>query len=176
MAHEEPDNRRSDGGEVSRLIQSKADSTKPMKRLLISTFALFAMLEIVHLPKAAQELPYTEGSVFEMAFIRTLPGGYDAYMKFLQTEWKKVNEAAKKEGLILSYDVGTASPANKEDWDIVLIIEYKNMAALDGLEEKLRDVAEKAVGPSEKHEDRSKERGKIREVLGTKLVRQLKLK
>ena len=72
--------------------------------------------------------------------------------------------------------VGTASPANKEDWDIVLIIEYKNMAALDGLEEKLRDVAEKAVGPSEKQEDRSKERGKIREVLGTKLVRQLKLK
>ena len=58
----------------------------------------------------------------------------------------------------------------------MLIIEYKNMAALDGLEEKLRDVAEKAVGPSEKQEDRSKERGKIREVLGTKLVRQLKLK
>ena len=78
--------------------------------------------------------------------------------------------------MILSYEVGTASPANKEDWDIVLIIEYKNMAALDGLEEKLRDVAEKAVGSSEKQEDRSKERGKIREVLGTKLVRQLKFK
>jgi len=147
-----------------------------MKRLLYSTFALFALLAIVSMPKAAQELPYTEGSVFEMAFIRTLPGGYDAYMKFLQTEWKKVNEAAKKEDLILSYEVGTASPANKEDWDIVLIIEYKNMAALDGLEEKMRDVAEKAVGSSEKQEDRSKERGKIREVLGTKLVRQLKLK
>ena len=111
-----------------------------MKRLLYLTIALFALLAIVSMPKAAQELPYTEGSVFEMAFIRTLPGGYDAYMKFLQTEWKKVNEAAKKEGLILSYEVGTASPANKEDWDIVLIIEYKNMAALDGLAEvyKLR--------------------------------------
>ncbi len=147
-----------------------------MKRLIISTFVLFALLTMVPLPKAAEELPYTEGSVFEMAFIRTLPGGYDAYMKFLQTEWKKVNDAAKKEGLIISYQVGTSSPANKEDWDIVLVIEYKNMAALDGLEEKMRDVAEKAAGSSAKQEERSKERGKIREVLGTKLVRQLNLK
>jgi hypothetical protein len=147
-----------------------------MKRLFISTFVLFALLTLAPMPKAAEELPYTEGSVFEMAFIRTLPGGYDAYMKFLQTEWKAVNEAAKKEGLILSYKVGTAAPANKEDWDIVLVIEYKNMAALDGLEEKMRDVAEKAAGSSQKQEERSKDRSKIREILGTKLVRQLNLK
>jgi len=147
-----------------------------MKRLLISTFVLFALLTMAPLPKAAEELPYTEGSVFEMAFIRTLPGGYDAYMKFLQTEWKTVNEAAKKEGLIISYQIGTSSPANKDDWDIVLVIEYKNMAALDGLEEKMRDVAEKAAGSSVKQEERSKDRSKIREILGTKLVRQLKLK
>jgi len=50
------------------------------------------------------------------------------------------------------------------------------MAALDGLEEKARDVAEKVAGSSQKQEERSKERGKIREVLGTKIVRQLKLK
>jgi hypothetical protein len=78
--------------------------------------------------------------------------------------------------LILSYDVGTSPAANKEDWDIVLLEEYKNMAALDGLEEKLREVAEKVAGSSEKQEERAKERGKIREVLGSKLVRQLKLK
>jgi hypothetical protein len=146
-----------------------------MKRLLISTFVLLA-LTMPSAPKAAEELPYTEGSVFEMAFIRTLPGGYDAYMKFLQTEWKAVNEAAKKEGLIVSYQIGTAQPANKDDWDIVLVIEYKNMAALDGLEEKMRGVAEKAAGTSAKQEERSQDRNKIREILGTKLVRQLKLK
>ena len=147
-----------------------------MKRLLISTFVVVALLTIIPMPKSAEELPYTEGSVWEMTFIRTLPGGYDAYMKFLQTEFKQVNEAAEKEGLILSYEVGTSPPANKEDWDIVLMIEYKNMAALDGLEEKARDVAEKVAGSSQKQEERSKERGKIREVLGTKIVRQLKLK
>ena len=147
-----------------------------MKRLLISTFVLLALLTVAPSPKAAEELPYTEGSVFEMAFIRTLPGGFDAYMKFLQTEWKAVNEAAKKDGLIISYQVGTAQPANKDDWDIVLVIEYKNMAALDGLEEKMRGIAEKAAGSSAKQEERSQERNKIREIIGTKLVRQLKLK
>ena len=147
-----------------------------MKRLLISTFVLFAAFAMAPTLKAAEELPYTEGSVFEMAFIRTLPGGFDAYMKFLQTEWKTVNEAAKKEGLILSYEVGTAPAANKDDWDIVLVVEYKNMAALDGLEERMRGVAEKVAGSSEKQEERSKDRNKIREIIGTKLVRQLKLK
>jgi hypothetical protein len=147
-----------------------------MKKLLIGVVAVFAMLTNVPKLKAADALPYTEGSVFEMTFIRTLPGGYDAYMKFVQGEWKKVNDAAKKEGLILSYRVGTASPANKDDWDVVLIVEYKNMAALDGLEEKFREAAEKVAGSSKDQEKRSEERSKLREVLGIKLVRELNLK
>jgi len=147
-----------------------------MKRLLIATLGLLTLLTVSPALRAAEELNYTEGSVFEMAFIRTLQGGYDAYMKFLETEWKPVNEAAKKEGLILSYDIGVTQAANKDDWDIVLVIEYKNMAALDGLEQKLRNVSEKIAGTNAKQEERSKDRNKIREVLGTKLVRQIKFK
>ena len=147
-----------------------------MKKLLIGIVSALVLLTNVVTPKAAEGLPYTEGSVFEMTFIRILQGGYDAYMKFVQGEWKKVNEAAKQEGLILSYRVGAAPAANKEDWDLVLIIEYKNMAALDGMDEKFRGVSEKVAGSSKEQEKRAEERSKIREVLGTKLVRELILK
>jgi hypothetical protein len=164
------------GGIVFNKSNRTLTRLQPMKRLLVSTLVLLTLLTTAPAPRAAEEVPYTEGSVFEIAFIRTLPGGFDAYMKFLQTEWKPVNEAAKKEGLILSYEVGVSQPANKDDWDVMLVIEYKNMAALDGLDEKMRDVSEKVAGTSAKQEERSKDRNKIRDIIGTKLVRQLKLK
>ena len=50
------------------------------------------------------------------------------------------------------------------------------MAALNGMDEKFRSVSEKVAGASKEQEKRAEERGKIREVLGTKLVRELILK
>jgi hypothetical protein len=146
-----------------------------MKRIVTSALAVLSFW-IISTALPAADLPYTEGSVFEMTYVRVLPGGWDAYLNFLQTDWKKVNEAAKKEGLILGYHVGASPAANKDDWDLVLVVEYKNMAALDGLEEKLRGVSESVAGPSQKQEQRSMERGKVREIVGTKLVRELLLK
>ncbi len=146
-----------------------------MKRFVTSALAVLALCATLNTLKAA-DLPYTEGAVFEMSYIRVLPGGWDAYLKFLQNDWKKIQEAAKKEGLILSYHVGASPAANKEDWDLVLVVEYKNMAALDGMEEKFRAVSETVAGSNQKQEERSMERGKIREIVGTKLVRELVLK
>ena len=151
------------------------ETNKLIKKLLTTCVAAFALalLASVSTSKAAESLPYAEGSVLEMTFIRIMPGGNDAYMQFLQKEWKPVQEAAKKEGLILSYHVAAGMAANKDDWDMVLVVEYKNMAALDGLEEKYLVVAEKAAGSNKEQEKRSEDRNKIRQVVGSKLVREL---
>jgi hypothetical protein len=57
------------------------------KLLIIGVVAAFALLTNVSAPRAAEPLPYTEGSVFEMTFIRTLQGGYDAYMNSRAERW-----------------------------------------------------------------------------------------
>ena len=99
---------------------------------LMSILFAAALLLSLSLPaqSAAQGLPYTEGSVWSVGFVKTVPGMTNDYYKNLADNWMKMNEAAKKEGLVLSYKVLYGPAANTEDWDVMLMIEYKNMAAI----------------------------------------------
>lgn len=127
-------------------------------------------------PSFAEEPPYTEGTVMDMTFIRMKPGGEDDYLKYLATTWKALNEQAKKEGLIVSYHVIGAPATTKDDWNLILVVEYKNMAALDGLDAKVRPLIEKMAGSSAKANEAATKRGEIREIIGGKLCRELILK
>jgi hypothetical protein len=121
-------------------------------------------------------LPYKEGSVYSLVFVRTKPGTTNEYLRSAATGWRNLVEDMKKEGLILSYKVFVGSAANKEDWDVMLLVEYKNMAALDGLEEKIQALAAKSLGPEDMVKAGYIKRNETREVLGEKVVREVILK
>ena len=92
---------------------------------------------------------YTEGTVLEVTSIRTKPGMFDAYMKWLDTTGKQLREDEKKAGLILDYAVYSATPRSPHDPDIYLVITYKNMAALDGLSDRVEPLQKKIWGTRE---------------------------
>jgi hypothetical protein len=119
---------------------------------------------------------YNDGPVVNVAFIRTVDGHFDDYMQWLATTWKKQEEAAKKAGLILSYRVMVAEPHNATDPDIILTVEYKNWAALDGLGGKLDAVSAQVEGSIEKANQSEVDRGKIRTVLGSQTIQEALLK
>ena len=119
---------------------------------------------------------YNDGPVTNVAFIRTVDGHFDDYMQWLATTWKKQEEAAKKAGLILSYRVMVAEPRNATDPDIILMVEYKNWAALDGLGAKLDAVSAEVEGSVEKANQSEVGRAKIRTVLGSSTVQEALLK
>jgi hypothetical protein len=146
-------------------------------RLLSILFAA-ALLLSLSLPaqSVAQGLPYTEGSVWSIGFVKTVPGMTNDYYRNLADNWLKMNEAAKKEGLVLSYKVLHGSAANTEDWDIMLMIEYKNMAAMDGMAEKMEALSGKLLGSQDTRRVGAVKRNEIREILGGKLVREIILK
>ncbi len=125
---------------------------------------------------SADDPVYSEGAVVAQTYVRINPGGFDQYMKFLATDWKSVNEALKKEGLVLGYRIVSSSAANRDDWDVMLEITYKNMAALDGFDAKSRAVIEKHAGSMAKADEQATQRGEIREILGAKIGRELILK
>jgi hypothetical protein len=137
---------------------------------LVLSAAIFSMT--VH----ADGRNYNDGPVVEISSIRTVDGHFDDYMQWLATNWKKQEEAAKKAGLITKYQVLVAQPQGPNDPDILLIVEYKNWAALDGLGGKFDAVSAQVEGSVEKANQSEADRVKIRTVLGAKTVQVAELK
>ena len=124
----------------------------------------------------AADKAYTEGSVWSLSFIRTSYGNTDDYLKSLAGVYRKLFDEAKKQGVVLSYKVLLGTAANKDDWDILLMVEHKNYGALDGLDDKIDAIEQKVVGGEEKVKKLMEGRAKLREVLGGKLMREVHLK
>jgi hypothetical protein len=143
-----------------------------------STLLFVALLVLLCLPtqNSAQELPYKEGTVWEVTFVRTKYGMTNDYLNNLASVWRTNAEEAKKQGLLLSYKILSGLAANKDDWDLMLMIEYKNMAALDVASEKWEAISAKLVGSQEQRNLGSLKRGELREILGLKIVREITLK
>ena len=66
----------------------------------IAAFAALVGLAVMSVAALADDHAYTEGSVVNVAAIRTEYGKFDDYMKYLDTTWKAEQEAAKKAGYI----------------------------------------------------------------------------
>lgn len=119
---------------------------------------------------------YSEGPVTNVSFIKVEPGMFDAYMNYLATTYKPLMEAQKKAGLILDYHVYEAQARSPQDADLILTITYRNMAALDGLEDKLEPLERKVWADRATAAKATADRGKMRTQLGSQLVRELVLK
>lgn len=124
----------------------------------------------------AADRPYSEGTVQNVASIRTEPGKFDDYVAWLAGPWKQMMEAQKAAGLIVDYAVYSTTPRSPQDADIYLITVYKNMAALDDLDAKSDPIMEKLQGSLAEQNKAYVERGKIRTVLGSELIREAVLK
>ena len=125
---------------------------------------------------AAQDAkPYKEGNVTSLSYIRTKPGMFDEYMKFLDTTYKNLMEANKKAGLIVGYAVYSASPRSPQEPDLVLAVTYPNWAAFDKTAEG-DAISAKVIGPSSVQSKGMIDREALRQVLGGEIVQELILK
>jgi hypothetical protein len=124
----------------------------------------------------AEDHAYTEGPVINVSAIRTEPGKFDDYMKWLDTVWKARQEAGKKMGDVLSYRVVTVQPRTENDPDLYLVITYKNWATQDGSTAKADALSRETEGSVDAANKSSIDRGKIRRVLGSWTGQELDLK
>lgn len=96
----------------------------------------------------AQDRTYKNGSAWAVSFIQVKNGMGRDYLNSLTT-WKAVQDEGVKQGLILSYKILEGSASNPDDWQIMLMIEYKNLAAMEGNEDKWDAIQAKVVGNEE---------------------------
>jgi hypothetical protein len=147
-----------------------------MKRPVLAALAALLCLVSASAPAFADEHPYTEGPVVNVASIRTLEGKFDEYMEWLSTTWKRLQEESKKKGYILDYEILSSEPRGPDDPNIYLVITYKNWAALDGALAKGDEISKAVEGSVAAANKAQGERDRIRRVLGSQTLQQLVLK
>ena len=119
--------------------------------------------------------PFRNGTVWEIAYIRMKPGMETAYLNYLAGPWKANQEAAKKEGLILSYKVLRVEGHTPGEWNLMLMTEHKDLASMEANEDKQDALGQRMVGNDEKQMQGYKDRAEIREVMGGRLAREIVL-
>src|SRR5256714_2205508 len=120
--------------------------------------------------------PYTEGSVWILSMIKTKTGLGDEYLKQITGTVKPVYEEAKKQKTILSYKILDGEASNPNDFNILILVEYPNMAAFDSMREKMDPVLAKVMGSEEQRKDMAVKRLDRRRLVGTKTMREIMLK
>jgi hypothetical protein len=106
--------------------------------------ALAGLLSFVALTGSATaaDRVYSEGVVVNVSSIRTEPGMFDEYMKYVAGPYKQLMEEQIKAGIIVSWTVYAVTPQGLDDPDLYLVTTFKNMAALDGSTKDRRDLRE----------------------------------
>ena len=120
---------------------------------------------------------YTEGPVWRVSLIRVKPTHTDEYLTSLRQQSKPFIEEEKRQGLIVDYKIFLKETKNNpQDWDICLAVEYKNHAALDGLDAKLETIRDKVLGGKQQAHQLGEKREEIREVVSNELLQEIYLK
>ena len=146
-----------------------------MKRTILLLLAAFLTVS-TSVTRAQEDHAYTQGPVVIVSFIRTQPGMFEEYMRYLDTTYKRLLDEYKKQGIVTDYAVYEATPRDPQDADLILTVTYKNMAAFDDLQARSDPVVKQIFGSLSKSSSASADREKLRKQLGSQMVRQLILK
>src|ERR1700753_2489667 len=77
------------------------------------------------------ERVYDNGPVWIISYVETKPGMFDDYMAYLSGSWRAIQEASKKRGEVLDYKILSVDSPRDHEADVVLLVEYRNMAVFD---------------------------------------------
>jgi hypothetical protein len=123
----------------------------------------------------ADEKPYKEGPVTDVAWIRVKDGKLLDYMAHLNGPYKQEMEALKKAGLVTEYRIFQVMPRRPEDPNLILTVTYPNYGALDHHAD-FDAITTKLQGSLKQADSSYGARESVREVLGSELIQELILK
>ena len=123
------------------------------------------------------QVPYNQGTVTRVVLLSIIPGHSDALFADLKKNVVPQWEAEKSAGLILDYSLFLNQTASgPEDWDVGYTLTYKNMAALDGLPDKLYEFRMKQYGSKDNEQKVIEKRVENAKVVSSTLLRDITLR
>ncbi|MCM3874317.1 MAG: hypothetical protein ND895_26810 [Pyrinomonadaceae bacterium] len=145
-----------------------------LNRLTIG-FLVALVLTLSVVAFAQVNRPYRNGSVWSIGFIRMKPGMDTAYLNYVAGDWKREQEALKKDGQVISYKVLQTEAHGAADFNLMLMTEYKDLATYEKNLEKADALLQTVIGDDEKQRQGYRQRLEIREVLADRLAREIVL-
>jgi hypothetical protein len=148
---------------------------KRLHKLILSALVSVLLLLAVSVYGQVHKY-YTPGSVWSVTTIRIHPGMDQAYLAYLDTRLKQESEISIKNGFMKSYKI-LRGQDDDAGWNLLILREYESYASLEKNEEKADEALRQATGlDDQKNMDGYMDRSKIRDVMGTKFMRELILK
>jgi hypothetical protein len=135
---------------------------------------LFVATLLTALPARAQNPNYDVGQVWRVTYYHIKPGQGEAFWKDFRENLKPVYESLKKESLISDYKVWTnVTVDHPDDWDVAVGLMVANYAAIDQLDAKAATSIAKHYGSREAMLEAGRKRNDLREVVASKLAREV---
>jgi hypothetical protein len=146
---------------------------KQVTRLAVAVLCL----SFVALSAANAQVPYKEGAVERVVLIRIMPGHFDAFMADIKKNVIPIWDSEKASGLIVDYQMFlNTTRSGADDWDFGYSLTYKNMAALDGLPDKVFDLRMKHYGDQSAEQKVIDKRVENAHVVSSYLLRDITLR
>lgn len=136
--------------------------------------ALFVVMLLSALTSYAQSPNYDVGPVWRVSYYHIKPGQGEAYWKDVREHIKPIFESLKKEGLFTDYKFWLNDTIDHPgDWDVAIATLYPNYAAIDALDAKAATIVAKHYGSRDAMIEAGKKRNDLREVVMSKLAREI---
>ena len=146
---------------------------KPNRIVVGSLIVLVLTLSVVVFAQVNR--PFRNGTVWSIGFIRMKPGMETAYLNYIAGDWKREQEALKKDGQIISYKILQTEAHGATDFNLMLLTEFKDLATYERNLDKADALLQTVIGNDEKQRQGYRERLEIREVLADRMAREIVL-
>jgi hypothetical protein len=118
---------------------------------------------------------FTPATVWTVTMIKVASGMDQAYMEYLDGQFKKGEEAQIKAGLQKSYKI-LRTMDDGGAWNVLILREYASLTSIEADVEKADTVQQQTNGTDQAQMQGYADRSKYREIIGTKYARELTLK
>jgi hypothetical protein len=120
-------------------IQYLMDCCKKRGGLMRSFAVVFASCLALCAVSVSMYAQQPGTSVWAIDFVKPKEGQRDHYLRFIEANWIKAREEARKQGFILSYKV-LVPPSQENDAVLLLLTEYADMKSYEAREENFKIV------------------------------------
>ena len=119
---------------------------------------------------------YDEGPVWQIMTFRTDPGKTELYLKNIATVWEHQLKLAVEKEVLLDYKVLTKWSSNPEDWNVMVIEIFPDMASYDTFWQDWAEIDAETVDTPEFEERFGRLESTGTQFLGTVFAREVFLK